>query len=270
MMKSMIFLFCCMYFSNGQKDRTDRAAFAGHSNLIIAHRGLTSLHLENTLDALRAAFLHGADGVEFDVQLSRDLVPMVFHDRELMRLAHVDANIDELSAQELAGLWQSGPAYAAKYPIATLEEVLSAMPEKKLINIELKETTGMLGPEGISSVLRVIRPYKHKLDIVISSFEPEILDLVSQSDPQYSLALLVDREDVLSAWINARNLVGKVDYINPHISLVNSKTSKIIKNMGIKLILWGHKKMGEENIFFADQHTALISDVAQELIKQYK
>jgi glycerophosphoryl diester phosphodiesterase len=53
----------------------------------VAHRGWHDLHIENTLEAFRAAYDAGCDMVEFDVQLTRDGVPVIFHDDDCKRLA---------------------------------------------------------------------------------------------------------------------------------------------------------------------------------------
>lgn len=269
-MYALMFFFCCLHFSLTHKNREPKVKFDETRTLIVAHRGLTSVHLENTLAAFTSAFEAGADGVEFDVQLTRDLMPMVFHDRELARLVGVNNNIDDLSLEELRGLRQKSDRYAMDYPISTLEEVLTAMPEGKLINIELKETTGMKGALGMAKVLEVIAPFKHKLKIVISSFDAPILAMVDAQDPDYALGFLIDKVDTLLAYMNGRGIVDRVDFINPHIDLVDEKTSKWIKDRGVKLIFWGQTRLGEEDKFMSDNHTALISDVTVDLLQKYR
>ncbi len=234
--------------------------------MIVAHRGLTSSHLENSLEALNEAFLQGADGVEFDVQLSLDLVPLVFHDRSLVRLTGVENNIDHVASMELAKLRQIHERYSSSYRIATLEEVLSAMPPGKLINVELKETTAMKGLKGIKRVLEKIAPHKKRLAIVISSFEPHILEMVADLDSDYALGLLLDKKLSPLSWLKAKRVLDKVDYLHPHIDLLNPVLSAKVKKMGINLILWGHKKVGQEAGFIDDRHTALISDVCGDLL----
>jgi glycerophosphoryl diester phosphodiesterase len=53
--------------------------------LIIAHRGASAFAPENTLAAFQLAKDAGAEGVEFDVHLARDGVPVVVHDEDLRR-----------------------------------------------------------------------------------------------------------------------------------------------------------------------------------------
>src|SRR6185369_8269991 len=83
----------------------------------VAHRGRHDSHLENTLEAFRAAYAAGCDMVEFDVQLSRDGVPVVFHDDDCRRLAGRGESVFDLSWDDLRRMelrWKpgrQGPVY---------------------------------------------------------------------------------------------------------------------------------------------------------------
>ncbi len=68
---------------------------------IIAHRGASALAPENTFAAFRRAIDCGAEGLEFDVQLSKDDVPMVIHDFDLKRLGGRADFVKDLTAEEL-------------------------------------------------------------------------------------------------------------------------------------------------------------------------
>src|SRR5688572_4680709 len=69
--------------------------------LIIAHRGASALAPENTFAAFQRAISDGAEGIEFDVRLAADGVPVVFHDADLKRLAQRDGEIIKYSFAEL-------------------------------------------------------------------------------------------------------------------------------------------------------------------------
>jgi glycerophosphoryl diester phosphodiesterase len=71
--------------------------------LIIGHRGASVVALENTLPAFAAAIAAGADGIEFDVRLSGDGVPVIIHDDTLTRTHGVRRRVVDLSAEELRG-----------------------------------------------------------------------------------------------------------------------------------------------------------------------
>jgi glycerophosphoryl diester phosphodiesterase len=94
----------------------------------LAHRGDSRVAPENSLAALVAATnLPGIDGVELDVQLSADGVPVVIHDADLRRVHKVDASVHELDAAALG-----------EYGIPRLAEVFEALPLEAFIDIDLK------------------------------------------------------------------------------------------------------------------------------------
>ena len=70
---------------------------------LVAHRGYPRHYPENTLIGIEAAVAAGARFIEVDVQISRDRVPVLFHDRDLRRLCGVDGRIHEYRYAELWG-----------------------------------------------------------------------------------------------------------------------------------------------------------------------
>src|SRR6478672_5367982 len=100
---------------------------------IIAHRGASFDAPENTLAAIRLGWDQGADGVEFDVRLSRDGQIVVIHDADTRRVANVDRLVSDQTVDELrqldVGRWK-GPQFAGER-IPTLAEVLAIVPAGK-------------------------------------------------------------------------------------------------------------------------------------------
>jgi glycerophosphoryl diester phosphodiesterase len=148
-------------------------------SLRLAHRGDWRAAPENTLEALQAAMrVPGCDGVEFDVRLSRDGVPVLLHDATLARVQHVRQEVDRLDAADLAG-----------HGIPRLDEVLAALPGAWM-DIELK---GDDHGEATAAVLRSARGAE-PTTAVISSFEPP------------ALAAMGDRLPGWTRWLNAEDL----------------------------------------------------------------
>lgn len=106
-----------------------------NKTLAFAHRGYHAQAVENSLAAIQAAYEAGCDGVEFDVQLTRDGVPVLFHDDDLQRLAGKSQNLYDLAWPQLRqlGLAQNG----ARCTIPTLEAFLSRWCERPFY-LELK------------------------------------------------------------------------------------------------------------------------------------
>ena len=125
---------------------------------IWAHRGASSRQPENTIAAFSAAMAAGVDGVEFDVQLSSDGVPVVIHDE---KVDHTHAGTGWVAGQTVAQL-QKLPSLLKKKPdplttrIPTLAEVLDLLAAgDQLINIELKNSVKAyktLESKGLSMV----------------------------------------------------------------------------------------------------------------------
>jgi glycerophosphoryl diester phosphodiesterase len=147
--------------------------------LRLAHRGDRRRAPENTLEALTAAMaVPGCDGVEFDVRLSRDGVPVLLHDETLSRVQHRSTRVDALTAAELEGAG-----------IPTLRAVLHALPDA-FLDIELK---GDDHGEATSATLHAARGEAPEW-AVVSSFEPP------------TLAALADLLPRWPRWLNATDL----------------------------------------------------------------
>ena len=147
--------------------------------LRLAHRGDWRRVPENSLEALTAAMdVPGCDGVEFDVRLSHDDVPVLVHDATLARVQHRHARVDALTAAELD---ESG--------VATLAAVLAALPGA-FLDIELKgEDHGV----ATADVLRAGRG-GHPTRAVVSSFEAPALAAMADLLPEWP------------RWLNATDL----------------------------------------------------------------
>jgi glycerophosphoryl diester phosphodiesterase len=104
---------------------------------LAAHRGATSRAPENTLAAIRLAFERGADGVEVDVRLSADRIPVLCHDEDTRRVAGVARPVAEQTAAELAAL-DLGDGER----IPTLQAALAVVPAGKILWLDLKVEPG--------------------------------------------------------------------------------------------------------------------------------
>jgi glycerophosphoryl diester phosphodiesterase len=131
--------------------------------LILGHRGLSSRHLENSLEAFRAALAAGMDGFELDVQPSRDGVCLVLHDEDLARTANGSGLLRQMKVAELPPL-KNGES------IPRLADVLDL--PAQLINVELK------GEPGWRQALATVEGADALERVLFSSFEhSEVLQL---------------------------------------------------------------------------------------------
>jgi len=125
--------------------------------LVLAHRGLHRDVPENTLDAFERAIALGVDGIETDVRLSRDGLPVLFHDR----LAPGGREVADLTRAELAA--------AAGHPVPTLDDA-RALSSAILWNVEIKVPEAL--PATFSRLERLGRSHR----LLVTSFWHSLLD----------------------------------------------------------------------------------------------
>lgn len=146
---------------------------------LIAHRGYAASYPENTLLAMRAAVEAGANYLEFDVQLSADKVPVLFHDHDLQRMCGQDGAIHEYPLSRLRDFSASEFArFGYRFvgnPITTLQEMIDYLAELPRVFVFLELKRQSLGFFGIETVLDVIlpmlEPIKQRVTIISYSLE---------------------------------------------------------------------------------------------------
>lgn len=167
-----------------------------HWPALIAHRGAGTLAPENTLAALRAGHDAGYRMVEFDVRLTRDAVPVLFHDDTLQRTSNGTGNVDDCTLEQLQaldfGAWHS-PLFAGE-GIPTLEAVAAYTQANQIhCNIEIKSSSARQYESG-----RVIAHAVSELwngvatPPLVSSFSRTVLEAVRDTTPELPRALLLD------------------------------------------------------------------------------
>ena len=163
---------------------------------ILAHRGLTfqgekSVADENTLRSFELALAAGADYLESDIQVTKDNVPVLFHDGDLTRLVGKKTSISDL---KLSQIKQIELPYLGKIP--TLEEALIAFPEAKF-NLDLK--TPLAETVGIQTILRLNAENR----VLVSSFSEASRKRALASSPT-PLATSAGSSKVLLSYLLAR------------------------------------------------------------------
>jgi len=160
---------------------------------IIAHRCGGALAPENTLAGLRLAARLGCRGVEFDVMLAADGVPVLIHDETLERTTSGRGRVADMSSAQLARLdagIRHHPAFAVE-PLPTLDETLRLCAALGLwANVEIKPSAGQEAETG-RVVARHAAVAKGKL--LLSSFSPEALRVAADAAEQLPRALLVEK-----------------------------------------------------------------------------
>lgn len=207
------------------------------SPLLIAHRGFSAEAPENTLASFRLALEEKPAYIEFDVQSSKDGVPMIFHDETVERttnhktpLAFSSLKQDELQKLD-AGAWFSERFKEEKIP--TLVDVLNLPLDKTGLMIELKETPDQ--PDNFpEKVLQTLKSHPIKTGqnpYIIGSFSSKLLDAVHALSPHQPLIGIAETTEQLEDWI-AR----KYKLVALHQSLITKDLIELLKKK--KMVVW--------------------------------
>lgn len=123
---------------------------------LLCHRGHHQSVSENTLESFeRAVSLDGVDGIETDVRLSADGLPVLFHDRLV-------------DGRPVSSLTRAQLQHLAGYAVPTLDEALQRW-DHMFWNVEIK------AKEAVERTLRILEKHLHKDRILITSFMHDVV-----------------------------------------------------------------------------------------------
>jgi len=204
---------------------------------IFAHRGETTRYPENTLEAFSAAVEMGADGIELDVQLSKDGEIVVAHDSCLERVSDGTGHVNDHTLKELKSLDFSKTLPGKVCRIPTLSEVFSLVrPSALSINVELKNTE-RLYPELPQKLLALAKEYEMEERVIYSSFNHYSLMHIKKLNPAAKIGLLYEF-GMIDPWVYANYV--KADAIHPHYYVIAAlpETLKHCHDNGLMVNVW--------------------------------
>jgi len=219
--------------------------------LIIGHRGASAYAPENTLVAFDLAFLDGADGIEFDVRLARDGVPVCIHDRTLLRTVQIYGDVESYDSTLLskfyAGAWfnEQNPERAfedfAWERIPTLAQVFERYGAHHLY-VEMKCEEPSRRAELARAVVSLTREHRLAERVVVKSFEHDSLGEVKRLAPEIRTAALFGRSWPRPLVPAAKIIAGAeacgADEISLHRSLLRKATVEAAHRRGFRVVVW--------------------------------
>ncbi len=201
---------------------------------IFAHRGSHGPEgaFENTMAAFEQALAEGVDGIELDVRLSGDGVPVVFHDADLSRVTQGRdlRRVEHLSARELAAVPLPRGGHAPR-----LSEVMELLDGRCWVNIELKQS------RCVEPVADLARRWE---GLLLSSFDLRALERLGRRAPHLRRALIMGTEtldlavrfrEAFPFWTLRR--LG-VQAWHPHHALVSAPLVKACHRFGWAVRVW--------------------------------
>lgn len=203
--------------------------------------------------AFRKAIESGADGIEFDVRLSRDGLPVVIHDDTLRRTSSRPERVADLSAEELREV-NVGSWFSIKRGLDTDEYQDERLPTLQLLLDEFSDHNALLYLElkcstsEISQIAavtcRMLENHAIRERVIIECFDLSAIEEVKRIAPEIKTAALFEPKlRNPGSFLSGRVLVERAkaagaDEIALHYRLANKKTVEAAREAGLKVIVW--------------------------------
>ena len=240
--------------------------------LIAAHRGDRSQKPENTLSAL-ASSRGKCDFIEIDVQLTKDLVPVIIHDDTLGRTSNVSEigkykdrtpwRVSNFTEEELQGLdfgsWFDHKAES----LLTLEKALHFAKEHQLfLNVEIKDMTKYFTDERVVQIIiDMIQKIQAGHLVLLSSFYHPYLPICKKVSPDIPTAALqkYKHPDDLIRYLQAL----QVDAYHPQDKITDQKTVSSLREAGFCVSVFTVNDSKRQKELFDWGVSAVFTDVLE-------
>lgn len=234
------------------------------------HRGYCSDYPENTLISFEAALDLGVDGIEFDVWLTSDKVPVLMHDGNALRTCGVNKHLRDMTLAEAKELEASYPdKFGDKYvglgnqvAVPTLEEVLKLCKEKRpdvVLGVEIKEYT----EENVDLTVELLKKYGFFDDCYFYAFNARIIKYLKT---KYNGRTMGYPDFQMREWEP-----GSYDYydeIGLNLSLVKSEVLPIYKAKNLPIHMYCADNDADVDLFIREGAALITANDPVPLMKR--
>ena len=213
----------------------------------IAHRGARRESPDNTASALKRALAYPIDGVEFDVQMSADSVPLLYHDRTIWRLVRRRKRISGLNFCELQALdWGAWfhPDFAGE-PVLTLQDALALLNKCPRLMVEIKShawdrRSGHIQrlTQKVISILKSDKNQRLTERIFVLSFDPDVLELAHTLAPEFRYVLNTSANDARELKDLPHSLTGNLWAVDININKLSNDWVQWVKRRKLHLMAY--------------------------------
>ena len=195
-----------------------------------AHRGASEYAPENTFSSFYLGLLQGANGIETDVRLTKDNVPVLFHDETVDRVTDGVGFLSDFTLKELSeiNVHKENCAIADKIP--TLEDFLRHFAHRDVtFAIEIKQA-GMT-----EKVIEFLKKYEMIEKTVVTSFEYEYLENIYNITKEIKLGYLVD--EATETELERLKIINGYQ-ICPNAEKLDLEKVEKLRKMGFSIRVW--------------------------------
>ncbi|MDO8292965.1 MAG: glycerophosphodiester phosphodiesterase [Gallionella sp.] len=238
--------------------------------LVFAHRGANREAAENTRSAFDRALAYPVDGIETDIQLSRDGVAVLWHDRFLGKLGLPGKRIDDFDYAELQAMdFAAHFAHAEKSEgVMSLREFLAAYRMRCCLLLEIKNRAWEQPARHEAKVRQTLELAGTADDrILVSSFDLSSLVYAHRCAPQFPLVLNLEPEHGADF---ARSVLATQPFLHGlcvHIGTLDEAMISALRECGKRIAVYTCNSDEEINRALALGVDILISDVPQKALQ---
>ncbi len=221
---------------------------------VIAHKALHPAFPSNSLEGIEALILEGIRGIEIDIQISQDGVPILFHGGNLSEGSTGKGVASALPYTELEKLFLTKAGNPTTFKIPSLERVLQLYCKKAVLVLDVK-SFGVFDQSITEKTVELVRKYGCQDSVIFDALNPAILLKVRELDETIpvSLSFLEDKAatieetqaqlDEIPFFLTLRvthNLLRALllpDYLSPRFSIPSDQIQKLSK-LGYPLVAW--------------------------------
>lgn len=206
-----------------------------------AHRGASEYYPENTLRSFYAGLDMRADGIETDIQRTKDGVLVLHHDDTLTRVPHATGAIKDYTYEELLemdfGAFK-GEQFAGER-IVTLDTFLTHFARRGLtLALEIKQ----YGVEAES--LAAVNAHRCRDEVIFTSFMWQSVEDLRKLDSEIHLGYLTD---AITPEMLDKLAAHHIQQICPRVDLVTEEIMKLAISRGFSVRFWGIKNVDDMN-----------------------
>lgn len=200
--------------------------------VIYAHRGASEYAPENTMSSFYLGLLQGANGIETDVQVTKDGVLVLFHDNTLNRVTDAVGEVADYTYEEIRKIKVFGNSVTDFYDrIVTLEQFLETFSSYNIkFAIELKKA------KEEQKVIDLIKKYGIEYRTTITSFEFDYLKKVKEIDKTLRIGWLVNGDGCDD--IDQLKQIGGEE-MAPQASKMTQESVDKLRKEGLGVRAWG-------------------------------
>lgn len=229
-----------------------------HTPLVIAHRTTMGHAPENTLTGIRRALDMRCDGVELDVRLCADGVPVLIHDEELERTTNATGRVADTALTEL----RSADAGDGE-PVPTLREALEFVDGRMLVIVELKVTPG----DDVAALAEAVLAELERADALhwtwLWSFDSEtVIELSKRAHPGRRIAHLC-LSPTPEIWRIAAE--HRLDGISMHGSGLNAESVDACRAHDMATFVWTVNEQADIQHCIELGATGIVSDYPERI-----